>query len=75
MSKVFHSWEVATDEHKVTYILGDFNKNWLDENDSAILRYYSEICCLKQTISLLERFVHLVANINMYGFDIFEQSR
>ena len=43
MSKVFDSWEKATDEHKATYILGDFNKNWFNDEDSASMRYYANV--------------------------------
>ena len=39
MSKVFDSWEKATDENKTISALGDFNKNWLNDEDSACVRY------------------------------------
>lgn len=39
MTKVYDSWDKATDENKEIFILGDFNKNWLDLDDSALLRY------------------------------------
>ena len=57
MSKVFDSWEKATDENKATYILGDFNKNWFDEEDSALMRYYANICCLTQAVEQSTRTV------------------
>ena len=48
---VFDSWERATDEGRDTYILGDFNKNWLNEHDSSQLHAYARICGLTQTIN------------------------
>lgn len=50
MQCVFNSWERATDEGRDTYILGDFNKDWLSENESSQLRAYSRICGLIQMI-------------------------
>ena len=57
MTKVFDSWEKATNENKATYILGDFNKNWFDEEDSASMRYYANICCLTQAVEQSTRTV------------------
>ena len=57
MSKVFDSWEKATDENKATYILSDFNKNWFNDEDSASMRYYANICCLTQVVEQSTRTV------------------
>ena len=56
MSKVFDCWEKATDEKKVTYILGDL-ENWFNDNDSASMRYYANICCLTQVVEQSTRTV------------------
>ena len=50
MQSVFNSWERATNEGRDTYILGDFKKDWPNENESSQLWAYSRICGLIQTI-------------------------
>ena len=56
VSKVFDCWEKATDEKKATYILGDL-ENWFNDNDSASMRYYANICCLTQVVEQSTRTV------------------
>ena len=50
MPNVFNSWVRATDEGRDTYILDNFNKDWLNENESSQLRAHSRICGVIQTI-------------------------
>ena len=53
MSKVFDSWEKATDENKTTSARGDFNKNWLNDEDSACMRYMLTFVVLLRLLSRL----------------------
>ena len=47
---MFDPLERVTDEGRDTYILGDFNKNWFDEEESSQFRVYASICCLTQAV-------------------------
>ncbi len=58
MTHVCDSWDRATDENYETYILGDFNKNWFNQEDSALLRLYTDICGLTQTVTEATRTVN-----------------
>ena len=61
MSKVFDSWEKATDENKTISALGDFNKNWLNDEDSACVRYM-----LTFVVLLVD--LHLRTYADLYSF-------
>ena len=58
MSHVYDSWDRATDENYETYVLGDFNKNWFNQEDSQLLRSYADICGLTQTVTEATRTVN-----------------
>ena len=66
MSLVFDTWDKATDERKTTYILGVFNKNWLDMHQSATLLSFADICCLTQTITES----HRAERVKVIPFDL-----
>lgn len=75
MTHVFDSWEKATDENKETYILGDFNKNWFNEVDSARVRSYANICCLTQTVTQPTRTVRTACSTTSTCLDLIFTNR
>ena len=75
MQSVFNSWERATDEGRNTYILGDFNKDWLNENESSQLRAYSTICGLIKTIHEPTRTVRTARSNTSTCLDLVFTSR
>ena len=70
MTHVYDSWDRATDENYETYVLGDFNKNWFNQEDSALLRSYADICGLTQTVSEATRTVNTARSTTTTCLDL-----
>ena len=70
MSHVYDSWDRATDENYETYVLGDFNKNWFNQEDSELLRSYADICGLTQMVTEATRTVNTARSTTSTCIDL-----